>query len=293
MTSCNKPDVVTYSKEGAIYMPKAAVTNSNRLLLTDTAQTITFGAAYGGLNYPNKDITVSFKIDSSLIGSYNVQNSTSYVLLPAFSYEIPSLTGLIKSGQTGSNVLSVKVITNKLDRALKYILPITISSVSSGSIDSSLHTAYFTIDTIQRLENDITALGRLAVSKDNDGGANATEGSVHLVDNDINTKFLVSNFPADFWVQLQFPSTQIVGAYTLTSGNDSPERDPKDWNLEGSNDGSVWTELDNRPGEVFSGRNQTKRYEISNPAAYTYYRLNITANQGNSLFQVSELITYP
>lgn len=293
--SCNKPDVISYSNEGAIYMPKAAVSNSYALLLADTAQSITFGAAYGGLNYPGKDVAVSFKIDSTLISSYNVQNNTSYVLLPASSYQVPSLASVIKAGATGSNVLSINVITKNLNQKLKYMIPITITSVSSGKIDSSLHTTYFAIDTIKRLEKDITDLARLAVSKDNDGGSTANEGSAKLVDNNTGTKFLAGNINSSFWVQLQFPSNQVVGAYTITSGNDAPERDAKDWNLAGSNDGTTWTVLDTRLSETFSGRNMTKRYEISSPASYAYYRMNITAIGSGTTFQMSEwrLITYP
>ncbi len=296
ITSCNKPDVVTYSKEGSIYIPRAAGDNSKlSLLVTDTAQPVTFGAAYGGLKYPSQDIAVTFKIDSSLISNYNAQNGTSYIMLPAFSYAIPSLSGVIKAGQTGSDILPVNITTTNLDKGGKYILPISIASVSSGTIDSSLRTVFFTIDTIQRLEKDITSLATLTVSMENPGGPDASEGSSKLVDGDYNTKFLIFGYTSDFRDQLQFPSAEIVGAYTITSGNDAPSRDAKDWNLEGSNDGSTWTLLDTRAGEVFPDRNQTIRYEVDNKTAYTYYRLNITANNGSNLLQISEwrLITYP
>jgi len=293
--SCNKPDIVKSSKEGAIYMPVAASSNSKlALLLADTAQVVPFGAAYGGLNYPAKDIAVSFKIDSTLISTYNALHGTSYIMLPAFSYIIPTLSAVIKAGQTGSNTLPINIITKNLNQGGKYILPITIASVSSGSIDSNLHTTYFTIDTIERLQKDITSLARLAVSIENGGGSGANEGSPKLVDGDYNSKFLFS-FNPSFWAQLQFPTAQIIGAYTITSGNDSPDRDAVNWNLTGSNDGTTWTTLDTKAGMVFPGRNQTIRYEFINHTGYTYYRLNITKNNGSDAVQISEwrLITYP
>ena len=41
--------------------------------------------------------------------------------------------------------------------------------------------------------------------------------------------------------------------YALTSANDSPERDPKDWQLQGSQNGSDWTTLDTQSGQDFAG----------------------------------------
>ncbi|MGZ3839192.1 MAG: BT_3987 domain-containing protein [Flavisolibacter sp.] len=296
MSSCNKPNLVTYNKEGTIYMPRAAGNNSKMsLLLADTPQVVIFGAAYGGLNYPSKDISVKFAIDSTSINQYNSQNGTAYTLLPSNSYVIPSMDAVIKSGSTSSDALAVKITTKNLDRTLKYILPVMIQSVSSGTVDSSLRTTYFLIDTIQRLEKDITGKATLTVAWDNGGGPDAGEGSKKLVDGDNNTKFLIGGYSSNFWVQLQFPSPQVVGAYTITSGNDAPERDPKDWQLVGSNDGNTWTVLDNRVGEVFPNRNQVRRFEFNNSTAYNYYRMNITADGGSNLLQISEwrLITYP
>lgn len=295
ITSCNKPDVITSSREGGIYMPAAARTSNFGLLLADTAQTINFGAAYGGLNYPAQDITVGFKVDSTLVSSYNAAHGTHYVILPASSYQVPSLSAVIKAGQTSSNTLPIKVITTTLNKSIKYIIPVSITNVSTGHVDSSLSTTYFRIDTIQRLEKDITSQAKITVSKENGGGPGAGEGSLKLVDGDYNSKFLTDGFPQDFWMKLTFPSAQVIGAYTITSANDASERDMKNWNLAGSNDGTTWITLDTHTGETFSARNFTKRYEFTNTAAYTQYRINVLANNGSNLIQVSEwrIITFP
>ena len=296
ITSCNKPDVITYSQEGKIYMPQAAGDISNMdLILADTPQVFVFGAAYGGLNYPGQDIAVKFDINSSAVSDYNAAHGTSYVLLPQGSYTIPKLDATIKSGATSSDAIPVSIITKNLDRSLKYILPVQITSVSSGFIDSALKTTYFTIDTIQRLEKDITSKATLTVSQDNPGGADAGEGSKKLVDGNNNSKFLMAGFAAGFWAQLEFPTPEKIGAYTITSGNDAPDRDARDWQLQGSNDGTTWTLLDDRTNQVFPDRNQVIRFEFDNSTAYKYYRMLISANGGSNLLQISEwrLITYP
>ena len=67
-------------------------------------------------------------------------------------------------------------------------------------------------------------------------------------------------------------------AYALTSANDHPERDPKDWRLKGSNDrGQTWESVDSRTGEKFTSRRERKRYELSEPARYSLFRLEFAA----------------
>lgn len=72
------------------------------------------------------------------------------------------------------------------------------------------------------------------------------------------------------------PCTKRVTSYAITSANDRPERDPKDWLLLGSNDGGkTWTVLDERKGEVFSSRLERREFTIRSPVACNTYRLQI------------------
>ncbi|WP_436832277.1 discoidin domain-containing protein [Parapedobacter sp. DT-150] len=135
---------------------------------------------------------------------------------------------------------------------------------------------------------DVTANGILSVSRDNDGGQFAGEGSLKLTDNDTQTKFLQHGYVGDLWWQLDFYEPVILGAYTLTSANDVPDRDPKNWKLEGSLDGENWTLLDERSDQVFETRFLTKTYTFENSTAYRYYRLSVTSVVAGGLFQIAE-----
>lgn len=126
------------------------------------------------------------------------------------------------------------------------------------------------------------------VSRDNDGGQFAGEGSLKLIDNDTRTKFLQFNFSQFVWFELEFFEPVILGAYTFTAGNDAPERDPKNWRLEGSMDGTNWTLLDQRTNETFSDRFLTRTFIFDNSAAYTFYRATVTELNGAGLFQMGE-----
>jgi hypothetical protein len=124
----------------------------------------------------------------------------------------------------------------------------------------------------------------------NDSGNNpdGNEGAAKAFDQNAGTKWLSS---AVCWLQYDFGSgaTQTIKRYIVTSANDVPARDPKDWQFQGSNDGSTWTTLDTRSNQSFAARFEPKTYSIASPGAYRYYRLNVTANGGDGSTQLSEL----
>ena len=91
------------------------------------------------------------------------------------------------------------------------------------------------------------------------------------------------------WVTMKLDKPVAVVNYALTSANDSSGRDPKDWKLQGSQDGETWTTLDTRTGETFPSRFQTRQFQFTNTTAYQHYRLEITANSGEPLTQLAEL----
>lgn len=87
--------------------------------------------------------------------------------------------------------------------------------------------------------------------------------------------------PTD-WLRYQFGGggSQVINQYRLTSASDAPERDPKNWQFQGSNDGVNWITLSTESNVTFAARLQTKTFAANNTTAYAYYRLNITASFG-------------
>ena len=106
-----------------------------------------------------------------------------------------------------------------------------------------------------------------------------------LTDGNKSTKWLV--FATTGWAQYSLDAPVAVQTYTLTSANDDPSRDPKNFTLEGSDDGLTWTVLDTRTDQAWKAgtvenRGVTKTYTVpGTPAAYAHYRLNISANNGS------------
>ncbi|UQS24912.1 GH92 family glycosyl hydrolase [Amycolatopsis thermalba] len=69
-----------------------------------------------------------------------------------------------------------------------------------------------------------------------------------------------------------------VPLYTLTSA--ARGGDPRDWVLEGTTDGVSWVRLDERRGERFRWRRQTRPFSVAEPGTYRAYRLRVTAATG-------------
>jgi hypothetical protein len=105
------------------------------------------------------------------------------------------------------------------------------------------------------------------------------------------SKWFAGNGVKTAWIAYQFAgsTSHTVTSYAITSANDLPPRDPFDWQLQGSNDGTNWTTIDTRTSQVFINRFQTNSYACVNGNAYQRYRLNVTANSGANELQLAEI----
>jgi hypothetical protein len=124
-----------------------------------------------------------------------------------------------------------------------------------------------------------------------DDGANnpSNEGEVQAFDNNNNSKWLIFNSTGNIGYDFANDDAYVINSYSITSGNDEPNRDPRNWNLQGSNDGVNWTTVDSQNNQGFGNRFETKTYNFGNTTAYKLYRLNVTANNGSGLLQIAEI----
>jgi hypothetical protein len=112
-----------------------------------------------------------------------------------------------------------------------------------------------------------------------DGANNATNAG-QAFDRNSATKWLYA--APTGWLKYDLGHTETVLRYTIISASDVAPRDPKDWQFQGSNDGVSWTTLDAQSGQVFPNRLQPKSYPVAGGGSYRWYRLNITANNGDT-----------
>jgi hypothetical protein len=120
------------------------------------------------------------------------------------------------------------------------------------------------------------------------------ENGTKAFDLNVNSKWFAGDTNATGWLAYQFPgnTSHVVQSYSVTSANDVPERDPSEWQLQGSNNGGSWVTVDQRAAQVFANRHQTNAYECSSSTPYRWYRLLITANSGAPALQLAELVLY-
>jgi len=92
------------------------------------------------------------------------------------------------------------------------------------------------------------------------------------------------------WLEYDFGAgnAKIINRYRIFESNGDPVWTslnfcPRDWQFQGSNDGSSWITLDSRSGESWSSAGW-KEYSFSNTTPYRYYRIYITqGNDGNDV----------
>jgi hypothetical protein len=196
--------------------------------------------------------------------SYSVKRSTSS----------DGKYSTIASGVTGSSYTD-KSVTN--GATYYYTVTATNAAGTSGSSPSDSATPARSMVNV--------ATGGTA----NDSASNATNAK-RAFDQNSGSQWLYGG--ATGWLQYELGHTERVERYAVNSSSDGKlvPRDPKDWQFQGSNDGSTWTTLDTQSNQAFAERLELKTYTIANPASYRYYRLNITANNGDSSFTaLSEL----
>jgi cytochrome c5 len=106
------------------------------------------------------------------------------------------------------------------------------------------------------------------------------ESPLQAIDNKPNTKYL--NFGKEgSGLVITIPGAPlIVSGLELASANDSPDRDPASYVLEGSLDGKKFTRLDIRQLAPFAERFATQRFTLDNTDAYSVFRLTFPTLAG-------------
>ncbi|MDF2851826.1 hypothetical protein [Sphingobacterium multivorum] len=241
-------------------------------------------------SFPSKFFYVEVRGTTDSISNWITQKKVpaNTIGLQENEYALPSRVQVLGNKSAAAFNISIPwdVITKNKDKFLA--VTVYLKDPTLHVINPLKNYTTILIDCAKVVEFDVTGEATLTVNRDNNGGANAGEGSLKFVDDLTSTKFLQSAFTGDLQCTLTFTRTLKIGAYTLTSGNDAIERDPKSWFLEGSLDGTNWVTIDARTNESFPNRIQTRRFNVQKPGSYKFYRLNVTENVGSSLFQCSE-----
>jgi hypothetical protein len=112
-------------------------------------------------------------------------------------------------------------------------------------------------------------------------------------DGNINTKFEGGNLAGN-WLIIKTSDSQphVVKSYAISTHDDGswPNRAPKTWTLEGSNDKSNWTLIDQVTNDPIENKNYTTFTfkDHFNFNAYTYLRFTMLTMKGTGWTQIAE-----
>ena len=96
----------------------------------------------------------------------------------------------------------------------------------------------------------------------------------------------------------EFDEIYALTHFTVSSANDTPNRDPIEWEIQGSNDGEEWTTIFAHDGDSFwNQRLQVVRFDAGEDfdvqkVGYRFFRhvtFNTVANPGGAYFQIGEI----
>ena len=161
----------------------------------------------------------------------------------------------------------------------------------NATFDDAIHS--FKIEMIP-LNADLTDNGGTISASHT--GINNNEGFANLIANDYTRKFCVGGRPSDdedLWITYHSTTKARITGYVLWSANDEPgNRDPKNFRLDGSNDGENWTTIDTQTNHAFTQVFQSHYFDVpASAGCYEYFRLYITdvTPSWNHVFQLGEI----
>lgn len=100
------------------------------------------------LAYPaGNDIEVHFKVDPTLVSTYNTKHGTNYAVLSNTHYKLSMSKVVIPAGKTTSSPDTIRFLAlDELEIDATYLLPVTIGNVSGGiSILNGSRTIYYLV----------------------------------------------------------------------------------------------------------------------------------------------------
>jgi len=147
------------------------------------------------------------------------------------------------------------------------------------------------VDQVPTMTTNTTPLGVAAASAFFD----APRDAFAAFNDDLGTYWITTSGTVTGTISYDFGSgvTKIITYYSMVGpwlGEANPNVAPKTWTFEGSNNGSSWTVLDTETAVPVWVAGEKRTYSTSNTTAYRYYRINVSANQGNTSFlEIAEI----
>ena len=179
---------------------------------------------------------------------------------------------------------------NKLSIIAMVVLSMTIAACNGSDKSLEVTPKHIEENNADSLLRNMAIDSGSTVDSPDSVDSPGAEGVNNLIDGNDGSKFL--SFSNSVSVEFSAAKAYTLKGYALISGNDAPERDPAEWTLEGSTDGTTWTEVDSRSGQSFGSRGEKRTFELpTNEVEYQHYRFSFANNPETAagIFQLAEI----
>ena len=105
---------------------------------------------------------------------------------------------------------------------------------------------------------------------------------------DVNDSWITTSGTLTGWIQLDFSKLTKVNQVAITGRTGGDVASPKDFTIQGSQDGVTFTVIKSITGNILTNK-QTKIFIFDAPVYYRYYRINITASNGTSYTAIADI----
>ena len=110
--------------------------------------------SYSGAHVAPEDIRVTIGLDTAAITQYNTEQEEHFDLITPDLYTIPSEVVIPKGQRTV--VVPIKVKSSKFDFSKAYVLPISIRSVSTGTVSGNFGTILLSLNAKNKYDGNYT-----------------------------------------------------------------------------------------------------------------------------------------
>lgn len=281
-----------------VYMPAAVNNPVKRVLaITDSAQVIIYGADYGGADYPQADIPVTFSVNPSLVDSFNRANNTAYTLLPEHGYTLSAISAVIPRGQLSTPPLELAVKTSgpgAIDALKDYLLPISIVK-STINVNEQLRTVFFVIraqpDLADYPDFDRSAWSIIDFSSQEANGEGPDNGrAIFTIDNNSatywHTQWQGGSPGPPHYITVDMGAVKTLHGLSFLDRQSDNNGKPQSVTVETSTDNVNW-----EPGGSFTLQNtkDLQKQFLSGFRNARYFRVNILSSYNATYTHLAEL----
>lgn len=237
----------------------------------------------------SQTVTVNIGVDQAAYDAYkaNPVYTTQYALMPATYYQLPTTKIDMPAGKTDTTIL-INFKPSLMDiSATGYLLPVSITSVTGGSVGSDLKTIYFHVEKDPFPPYSRANWTILGGSSEEATGEGPDNGHfIHMIDNSNSTfwhsKWQGGNDPLPYWITIDMHASNVLhGVILLPRQGVGSNGRPKNVTIDVSNDATTWTLAGNI---TVADNTNSQKFTFATPtAAARYLRITITSVYGDNI----------